>query len=47
MTSPKLRLEIPRIEISSITDERITLKLTQNKINEKHQHHQLRKAHNN
>ncbi|MBV9176218.1 MAG: hypothetical protein JO297_04195 [Nitrososphaeraceae archaeon] len=44
MTSPKFRLEIPRIEISSITDERITLKLTQNKINEKHQTSSVKKS---
>lgn len=33
----EIKYEIPRIEILTLTDERVTLKLTQSEINEKYQ----------
>jgi hypothetical protein len=33
----EIKYNIPRLEISSLTDDRITLKLTQSEINEKYQ----------
>jgi hypothetical protein len=43
----EIKYEIPRLEISSLTDDRITLKLKQNEIEEKYQTSSIRKAQNN
>jgi hypothetical protein len=43
----EIKYEIPRLEISSLTDDRITLKLKQNEIDEKYQTSSIRKAQNN
>jgi hypothetical protein len=40
----KLEYEIPRLEISSLTDDRITLKLKQSEIDEKYQTSSIEKS---
>ena len=40
----EIKYEIPRLEISSLTDDRITLKLTQNDIDEKYQTSSIKKS---
>jgi hypothetical protein len=39
----EIKYNIPRLEISSLTDDRITLKLTQSEINEKYQTSSIKK----
>jgi hypothetical protein len=40
----EIKYEIPRLEISSLTDDRITLKLKQNEIDEKYQTSSIKKT---
>jgi hypothetical protein len=40
----EIKYEIPRLEISSLTDDRITLKLKQNEIDEKYQTSSIKKS---
>jgi hypothetical protein len=42
--SMEKKYEIPRLEISSLTDDRITLKLKQNEIDEKYQTSSIKKS---
>ena len=40
----EIKYEIPRLEISSLTNDRITLKLKQSEIDEKYQTSSIRKS---
>jgi hypothetical protein len=40
----EIKYEIPRLEISSLTEDRITLKLKQNEIDEKYQTSSIKKS---
>jgi hypothetical protein len=40
----EIKYEIPRLEISSLTDDRITLKLKQNEMDEKYQTSSIKKS---
>jgi hypothetical protein len=40
----EIKYEIPRLEISSLTDDRITLKLKQNEIDQKYQTLSIKKS---
>ncbi|HZC21622.1 MAG TPA: hypothetical protein VE223_08260, partial [Nitrososphaeraceae archaeon] len=40
----EIKYEIPRVEILTLTDERVTLKLTQSEINEKYQTSSINKS---
>ena len=40
----EIKYEIPRLEISSLTEDRITLKLKQNEIDEKYQTSSIKKT---
>jgi len=40
----EIKYEIPRLEISSLTDDRIILKLTQSKLDEKYQASSVKKS---
>ena len=40
----EIKYEIPRLEISSLTDDRITLKLKQNEVDEKYQTSSIKKS---